>query len=68
MHLSDFFATLNFYNLSIFLLSFIIFDAAGVNIACVLKPEKYLRSVYWIWGLALFVFLWFILHFFLPFW
>ncbi|MCJ7740479.1 hypothetical protein MUP32_04150 [Candidatus Microgenomates bacterium] len=68
MQLSDFFATLNLSNLSIFFLSFIIFDAAGVNIACFIKPGKYLRYVYWIFGLALFIFVWFILHFFIPFW
>jgi len=68
MQLSDYFATLNPYNLSIFLLSFIIFDAVGVNVACFIKLGKYLRYVYWIFGLALFIFIWFILHFFIPFW
>ncbi len=68
MQLSDFFATLNIYNLSIFFLSFIIFDAAGVNVACFIRPGSYLRYIYWIFGLALFIFVWFILHFFIPFW
>ena len=68
MQLSELFGTFNLQNLSIFLLSFIIFDAAGVNVACLLNPQKYLRFVYWLWGLALFVFIWFCLHFFLPFW
>lgn len=68
MQLSDFFATFNLYNLSIFILAFIIFDSIGVNIAYFLKPERYLRPVYWLWGLGLFVFSWFLLHFFIPFW
>lgn len=68
MQLSDFFATLNFYNLSIFFLVFLILDAIGFRIALVIKPPQYLRITFWIWGLSVLVFVWFFLHFFLPFW
>ena len=68
MQLSDFFATFNLFNTSIFFFAFIVFDAIGTNIAYLLKPTSYLRPVFWIWGLGLFVFLWFLLHFLIPFW
>ncbi len=68
MQLTDFFAPLNLYNLSIFLLAFLIFDAIGSKVASIIKSPSYLRLIVWSWGLGIFVFLWFILHFFLPFW
>lgn len=68
MQLSDFFSQLNFYNLFIFLIVFLIFDAIGFKIASKINAPQYLRPTYWIWGLAIFIFIWFFLHFFLPFW
>lgn len=67
MQLSDYFATFNLFNLSVFFIAFLILDAIGFNISRLIKAESYLRLVFWIWGLGFFVFLWFILHFFLPF-
>lgn len=68
MKLTDFFAPINLTNITIFFLVFIIFDAIGSFIAKIIKDISYLRPVYWSWGLGIFVFLWFILHFFIPFW
>lgn len=68
MQLSDFFSPLNIYNLSVFLAVFFILDAVGFKFAGILKPPPYLRMIYWIWGLGIFIFIWFFLHFFLPFW
>jgi hypothetical protein len=68
MQLSDFFSPLNFYNLPIFFIAFIIFDAIGIRIASFLKSPIYLRTIFWVWGLAIFIFIWFLLHLFLPFW
>ncbi len=67
MQLADFFSQLNPQNLVIFFVVFIIFDAIGSNIAHLIKPPNYLRITYWIWGLAFFNFIWFLLHFLLPF-
>jgi hypothetical protein len=68
MQLTDYFATFNLFNSSVFIFAFLVFDAIGVNLAHFLKPSDYLRTVYWIWGLGIFIFIWFLLHFFLPFW
>lgn len=68
MQLSDFFSQLNFYNLAIFLLIFFLLDAIGFKFALAVKAPKYLRTTFWIWGLSILVFIWFILHLFLPFW
>lgn len=68
MQLSDFFAPINIYNLSIFLLAFFIFDSIGLQIAYWIKSLSYLRTVYWAFGMGIFVLIWFLLHFFIPFW
>lgn len=68
MQLTDFFAPINFYNLAIFFLAFFVFDAIGVKIASVIANPTFLRPVYWSFGLGIFIFVWFLLHFFIPFW
>lgn len=67
MQLSDFFANFNSYNIVVFLIAFFIFDAIGSTIARLVQSPLYLRTVYWIWGLSIFVFIWFLLHMFMPF-
>lgn len=68
MQLTDFFAPISIYNVSIFILAFTVFDAIGIKISSKIMGPLYLRPIFWIFGLAIFVFVWFILHFFLPFW
>lgn len=67
MQLSDYFAHLNGINLAQFLLCFFTFDAIGLRIGKYIKTPDYLRLVNWIFGLALFVLLWFFLHAVVPF-
>lgn len=67
MLLANYFSTLNIANLAVFLLAYFIFDATGFNFAQIIKAQKYLRQVFWIWGLSFYVFIWFILHFYIPF-
>lgn len=67
MELSQYFAQLNIFNLSVFLLSFIIFDSLGSRIAFYIKPPQYMRLTYWIWGMGLFALALFLLHLLLPF-
>lgn len=68
MQLTDFFAPLNLQNIGIFIFIFFILDAIGTKIASIVKSPTYLRLTYWIWGLAIVIFIWFIAHFILPFW
>lgn len=68
MTLTDFYAPLNLLNISILIFIFFILDAIGTIIATLIKSPIYLRLTYWIWGLAIVVFIWFIAHFILPFW
>lgn len=67
MTINDFFHPLNTYNILIFTFAFFVFDSIGVNFAYFLKFPGFLRPVFWIYGLGLFVFIWFLLHFYLPF-
>lgn len=67
MNLSDYYAPLNFFNLSIFLFFFVAMDICGNIIAVLLKFPGFLRYINWIFGLGFFVFFWFLLHLFLPF-
>lgn len=67
MTVNDFFHPLNTYNILIFTFAFFVFDSIGVNFAHFLKFPDFLRPVFWIYGLGLFVFIWFLLHFYLPF-
>lgn len=67
MTINDFFHPLNTYNILIFIFAFFVFDSIGVNFAYFLKFPNFLRPVFWIYGLGLFVFIWFLLHFYLPF-
>lgn len=67
MTVNDFFHPLNTYNILIFTFAFFVFDSIGANFAHFLKFPNFLRPVFWIYGLGLFVFIWFLLHFYLPF-
>lgn len=67
MQLNDYFAPLNLYNFSLFLIFFVAMDICGNTIAVSLKFPSYLRYINWIFGLGLFVFLWFLIHLFIPF-
>lgn len=67
MQLVDYFAPLNLENTLTLLLALIIFDAAGTTIATYFDFPRFLRLTNWIVGLALFVFIWFLLHLFIPF-
>ena len=67
MNLSEFFHALNLYNITIFIFCFLIFDAIGFKIAKYLKTPGFLRLTNWIWGLGIFIFIWFLLHAFIPF-
>ncbi|MEN8253406.1 MAG: hypothetical protein ABFQ62_03470 [Patescibacteria group bacterium] len=67
MILSDFFNPPNLFN--IFLIFFIFFqlEILGTFFASKLNLPDYTRPSWWILGLATHVFVWFILHFFIPF-
>lgn len=67
MYLIDYFAPLNFFNFSVFLIFFLAMDIIGFNLASLLKFPDFLRIINWIFGLGIFIFIWFLLHFFLPF-
>lgn len=67
MLLKDYFEPLNFYNFSIFILFFFAMDSVGYTVAYFLKFPAFLRFVNWIFGLGFFIFIWFLLHLFLPF-
>lgn len=67
MILNEYFHPLNVFNVSIFIFSFFVFDSIGSNLAHFFKFPTFLRTVYWIFGLGIFVFIWFLLHLFLPF-
>jgi hypothetical protein len=67
MELSQFFSPLNPLNLLIFIVTMFFFDTTGFFFSKMLDFPKFLRAVYWIFGLGIFIFVWFMLHFFLPF-
>lgn len=67
MTLLDFFLPLNWQSLLLFLSTLLVFDAIGSLVATRLKFPEELRPAYWIFGLGVFVLLWFVAHFFLPF-
>ncbi len=67
MQLTSFFAPLNLFNLSIFIYTFFVFDAVGYLLSKAIFLDKYLRPVYWVFGLGIFIFTWFVLHLFIPF-
>jgi hypothetical protein len=67
MNLLAYFSPFNVYNISMFFLAVMIFDATGVLLASKLKFPDFLRMINWVFGLAPFVGLWFVLHLFIPF-
>lgn len=67
MQLTDFYSTLNGVNILIFIFVLFVSDVIGFNIYSLVSMPKYLRCVSWVFGLQIFVFIWFILHFFIPF-
>jgi hypothetical protein len=67
MQLSDFFHPLNAQTLLLFAVIIGASDAIGFFIARLLKLPLILRFAEWMIGLGFFVFLWFVLHFFIPF-
>lgn len=67
MQLNDYYAPLNFINFFVFTLFFLSMDVIGNYWATLLKFPNFLRSVHWTFGLGLFIFAWFLLHFYLPF-
>lgn len=46
---------------------FLALDIAGTGLASYLNLKKFLRPFYWVFGLSILVFIWFILHFFVKF-
>lgn len=62
------FAPINFSNILILFFLLLVFEATGSIIAYRIKVPLYLRLTNWVWGFSIFTFLWFLLHFFIPFW
>lgn len=67
MELIDYFQTFNLYNLSIFILFLFLMDYSGYKLAQIFNISKDFRIVNWLIGTGFFVFIWFILHMFIPF-
>jgi len=67
MKLSDFFQSFNILNISLFSIFLLSMDIIGYKISKKLNVNSDFRSVYWLVGSAFFAFLWFVLHFFVPF-
>ena len=67
MWLSQFYAPLNIPNFLVILLIFLQLEIIGFVIIKLFSLPKFLRFGAWIMGMGIFVFLWFWLHFFLPF-
>lgn len=67
MQLSDFFHPLNIQNLFLFILIVFGFDVVGFFLAQLFHLSHSLRVGFWIIGLGVFVFVWFLLHYFIPF-
>lgn len=67
MQLTDFFAPFNVVNIFLSIFVFLTWDATGFLIAKKMSFPDYLRPVFWVFGVGFFVFIWFLLHFFLPF-
>lgn len=67
MSLSDFFQPFTSINLILLFIIFVGLDVLGSAILSKLDPPPFLRPCHWLVGLAIFVFIWFILHFWVPF-
>jgi hypothetical protein len=67
LSLSDYYQPLNLINLLFFALTFFFFDIVGFYInARFIKSKPYLRPTVWLFGMGVFIFSWFLLHFVLP--
>jgi len=69
LHLTDYFSVLNLWNLSIYFIFILCCEVIGFTISKLVIKEipSYLRGSLWFLGLGLIVFLYFLVHFFLPF-
>lgn len=67
MTLANFFAPLSVFNLLFTFFVFYQLEIVGFFIAKKLKFDEYSRFAWWILGLGVFVFLWFVLHFLISF-
>ncbi len=67
MQLTDFFHPIDPFNLAYFIFSLLAFEISGNYLAEKFHAPSFLRPVHWLFGLGIWVFAWFILHFFLPF-
>lgn len=66
MELKDFFYPIHITGLILFLLTFMSFEISGFFIARLIKAPDFLRPSFWVFGIGIWVFTWFILHFFIP--
>src|SRR3989344_19310 len=65
--LSEYFKPLSLSLILFSALFFVYFDAVGVYVDHLLiKSPKFLRPAFWIYGIGVIVFIWFILRFFVP--
>ena len=69
LNLSDYFAPLNYINLVIFAVFLLCCDIIGLKISSLWSKQIpwFLKCTIWIIGLGIFVFLYFLLHFYLPY-
>lgn len=68
LDLNNFFHPLTFFELVKFFVCFVALDSIGFYIAKKLFCEiEFLRPIYWLFGLGIWVFCWFGLHFWFPF-
>lgn len=65
--LNEYFAPLNLQNMLIFSFILISWETIGTYISRKIQLSENLRLIYWFIGSNAFVFLWFLLHWFLPF-
>lgn len=65
--LTDYFMPLNASVVFQFISMVVVFDAMGFTLSRYIKFPSHVRMLYWVFGQSMFVFLWFVLHFFLPF-
>lgn len=67
MTLNDFFSPITIEVIFKSIIFFLLLDIIGHGIAVRFNFPKWLRLFYWVFGLAILVFTWFCLHFFIPF-
>lgn len=67
MQLIDFFQPFTLSNITVFVLLILSMDYVGYKLSKLFHIQNDFRVIYWILGFSFFVFLWFLLHFFIPF-